>query len=224
MSGVLLPTAQQRIVSLEGDRGIGIGLLALDAPIAQLIEPDRPPGQRAADELAWMQDLIIGIAVAQPCFAARRKGRAGLNENLARELLELHTLGVDADYTQEDVRGLALLLTGLTYRPEDGARFQPRRAEPGADIVLGRRYGGRKARIEDIHAVLDDLAVHPATARHIAMKLAVHFSSDEPDPAMVAALAEAWARRRLLVVARPAAALPIAARLLLEHLLQPAAG
>lgn len=125
---------------------------------------------------------------------ARRKGTPGLNENLARELLELHTLGVGADYSQDDVRGLASLLTGLTYDPREEVRFAPRRAEPGADVVLGKSYGGGRARIEDIHAALDDLSVHPATARHLATKLAVHFSSDEPDTGMVADLTDAHAR------------------------------
>lgn len=128
-------------------------------------------------------------------FARRRNGGQGLNENLARELLELHTLGVEADYTQQDVRGLAKLLTGLTYSAEGGTMFLPRRAEPGAETVLGKEYGGaRPARIEEIHAALEDLAVHPATAQHIARKLAVHFYSDEPDAAMVADLAAAWTR------------------------------
>ena len=132
------------------------------------------------------------IGPASPYAKARQEDTPGLNENLARELIELHTLGVDADYTQEDVRALARLLTGLTYNPREEGRFAAKRAEPGADIVLGKSYGGRKARIEDIHAVLDDLAVHPSTARHIATKLAVHFSSDEPDPAMIADLTEAY--------------------------------
>lgn len=134
------------------------------------------------------------VGPASPMARARRKGMPGLNENLARELLELHTLGVDASYSQEDVRALARLLTGLTYDAREDVRFMPRRAEPGADTVLGRTYGGRKARIEDIYAVLDDLAVHPATARHLAAKLAVHFSSDEPDADMVADLTDAYAR------------------------------
>lgn len=130
-----------------------------------------------------------------PAAKARRKGgMPGLNENLARELMELHTLGVGATYSQEDVRSLANLLTGLTYDAREDVRFVARRAEPGADTVLGKSYGGRKPRIEDIHAVLDDLAVHPATARHLATKLAMHFSSDEPDPGMVADLTNAYAR------------------------------
>ncbi len=107
-----------------------------------------------------------------------RSGR-GLNENLARELLELHTIGVDAAYTQVDVRQTAELLTGLSIDPERGFRFRPPAAEPGAETILGQRYGGDgRARMSDIDAFLEDLAVRPDTARHIAGKLATHFVSD----------------------------------------------
>lgn len=120
------------------------------------------------------------------------KGR-GLNENLARELLELHTLGVDGPYTQTDVTQMAELLTGLTFTPDKGTLFLPLRAEPGAETVLGRSYGGDRTAVpEDIHAALRDLARHPATAHHIAHKLAVHFVSDRPDPGLVRAMADAW--------------------------------
>lgn len=121
--------------------------------------------------------------------AGKRQGR-GLNENLARELLELHTLGVGADYAQADVRAMAELLTGLTYDASAGTRFDPRRAEPGAETVLGRAYGGDE--MIPIRQVLRDLAAHPATARHICGKLAVHFVSDSPDAAMVEAMVSAW--------------------------------
>lgn len=109
----------------------------------------------------------------------------GLNENLARELLELHTLGADGDYGQEDVEGMALLLTGASFTNEDGFVFRRRQAEPGEFTVLGRRYGGDKPRLADIEAALDDLARHPDTARHIARKLAAHFVADDPDPDLV---------------------------------------
>ncbi len=117
-----------------------------------------------------------------------KKKKRGLNENLARELLELHTLGVGGPYTQGDVRQLAELLTGLGFDIKDGFGFRPHFAEPGAETVLGKAYGGKKAGLEDIHAVLDDLARHPVTAAHIARKLAVHFISDRPDPALVKAM------------------------------------
>ena len=119
----------------------------------------------------------------------RRKAR-GLNENLAREAMELHTLGVGADYTQADVRQMALLLTGLDATAKDGFAFRPARAEPGAETVLGKTYGGDG--LTPIHAVLDDLAARPETARHIARKLAVHFVSDTPDETMVGAMTQAF--------------------------------
>ncbi|MEQ9695763.1 DUF1800 domain-containing protein [Shimia sp. SDUM112013] len=117
---------------------------------------------------------------------ARQKNKAqGLNENLAREVLELHTLGVDGPYTQADVRELAELLTGLAFWLKTGFRYLPNRAEPGPETILGQSYGQRNGRLQDIEAALRDLARHPATARHIAGKLAVHFLSDTPDPALV---------------------------------------
>jgi len=113
------------------------------------------------------------------------KKHRGLNENLAREVLELHSLGVNAAYTQADVRQFAKLLTGLFYNFRTGFKFRPQAAEPGAETVLGRSYGGPDSRLRDIYAFFDDLAVNPDTARHIAHKLAVHFVSDTPDPALV---------------------------------------
>lgn len=121
----------------------------------------------------------------------KKRGR-GLNENLARELLELHTLGVGGGYGQEDVREMAELLTGLAFDPGAGFAFDEARVEPGADVVLGVSYGG--AGIAPIRAALQDLAVHPATARHLAGKLAAHFVADSPDPALVAALEAEWLR------------------------------
>lgn len=114
-----------------------------------------------------------------------KRQKKGLNENLARELLELHTLGVGADYSQDDVRQLAELLTGLAVGPE-GFVFDAKRAEPGAETVLGVRYDGKG--MAPIHAALDDLAARPETAAHLAGKLAVHFVADAPDAALVGAL------------------------------------
>lgn len=119
----------------------------------------------------------------------KRKGK-GLNENLAREAIELHTLGVGAQYSQTDVRQLAELLTGLAVDPARGAVFYPRRAEPGAEQVLGKSYDGRG--LEPIHRVLDDLARRPETAQHLSRKLVTHFLSDTPDPALVDRMAAAY--------------------------------
>lgn len=120
----------------------------------------------------------------------KRRDR-GLNENLAREVIELHTLGVGGTYSQADVTQMAELLTGLTVTDEDGFLFRPEMAEPGAETVLGVTYDGKGT--DPILAVLDDIALRPDTARHIAHKLAVHFVSDDPDPAMVDAMTRAFA-------------------------------
>ncbi|MCF6444060.1 DUF1800 family protein [Nereida sp. MMG025] len=122
----------------------------------------------------------------------KRRGR-GLNENLAREVLELHTLGVGGAYDQDDVRQLAELFTGLGFRDRDGFHFKDGWAEPGAEEVLGVRYGNAgRATIEPILAALDDLARHPDTARHLARKLAVHFVADAPSDALIAAMEAAY--------------------------------
>ena len=120
--------------------------------------------------------------------AIKTNGRRGLNENLAREVLELHTLGVDGPYGQQDVRELAELFAGMYFDARSGFKFRKDFAEPGPETVLGRSYGGDKARVSDIFDVLRDLAVHPATAAHVARKIAVHFTADSPDSGLVAAL------------------------------------
>jgi uncharacterized protein (DUF1800 family) len=113
--------------------------------------------------------------------------RRGLNENYARELMELHTLGVDGGYTQKDIQEVARAFTGWTIdTPRLGGafRFDPRLHDDGDKVVLGRRIpggGGRK----DGEEVLDLLAKHPSTARFIATKLARRFVSDDPPPALV---------------------------------------
>ncbi|WP_417808073.1 DUF1800 domain-containing protein [Thioclava sp.] len=128
----------------------------------------------------------------QSAFAKKRKN-GGLNENLGREVLELHTLGVAAPYTQEDVRQFATLLTGLGFNANQGFVFYPNWAQPGAELVLGRRYGGETpAKLSDIYAALDDIALNPATAHHLAHKLAVHFVADQPDPDLVNHTASAY--------------------------------
>jgi uncharacterized protein (DUF1800 family) len=131
---------------------------------------------------------------AQSKLSQKQGGRGGLNENLAREVLELHTLGVDGPYRQGDVRQLAELFTGLSYRVRKGFLFDRALVEPGAETVLGKTYGGDKASLEPVLQVLRDLAAHPFTARHIAWKLAVHFSRDDPHPDLVADLSAAYSQ------------------------------
>ena len=113
----------------------------------------------------------------------------GLNENLARESLELHTLGVSAGYTQADVTGFARMLTGWSVR-EGEFRFRPGLHEPGAQRLLGKSYA--QPGYEQGAAALRDLARHPATAGHLARKLACHFIADDPPPAAVARISTAF--------------------------------
>ncbi len=119
--------------------------------------------------------------------AGQRRAR-GLNENLARELLELHTVGVRSGYTQADVRELARLLTGWTTgrAEQSDAGFVRALHDPGPKTVLGRTYAEGP---EALDAVLNDLARHPATAEHVADKLVRHFVADDPPPALVQAVA-----------------------------------
>ncbi|WP_420011279.1 DUF1800 domain-containing protein [Tateyamaria sp.] len=121
------------------------------------------------------------------------KKKRGLNENLAREVMELHTLGVDGPYTQEDVTQLAELFTGMSFQPRNGFKFRKDFVEPGAETVLGKTYPDAY-NVAPVRAVLTDLATHPATTRHIAHKLAVHFVTDDPDPDLVDHIEAAFAK------------------------------
>ena len=171
-----------------------------------------------------------------PDSVAGMRQRRGLNENLAREILELHTLGVRSVYTQEDVTRFAKVITGWTVvpfrrdptraalaseasgqrgdsivrahsasedarkraydtRPEPGSsarggefEFNPRTHQPGSQTVIGKSYADTG--FEQGRAVLATLARHPATAKHLAGKLARHFVADEPPPALVERLAK----------------------------------
>jgi uncharacterized protein (DUF1800 family) len=119
--------------------------------------------------------------------AQAKRAPRGLNENYGRELMELHTLGVDGGYTQKDVTEVARAFTGWTIEnPRDGARyrFEPRIHDPGEKIVLGHRIkaGGGES---DGEQVLDILSRHPSTARFIATKLVRHFVSDSPPASLV---------------------------------------
>ncbi|MFM2244731.1 MAG: hypothetical protein RL071_805 [Pseudomonadota bacterium] len=129
----------------------------------------------------------------------RRPDERGLNENLAREVLELHTLGVDGGYTQADVRALACLLTGWSVeeRPSpvgDGFVYRPEAHEPGLQQLLGHELSGRSGGLAAGEAALDLLAAHPSTARHLSRRLARHFLHPEPPEALVAELAAAFTR------------------------------
>ena len=126
----------------------------------------------------------------------RGRGRRGLNENYARELLELHTLGVNGGYTQEDVQELARILTGWTVDglqnggPTIGFAFEPSLHEPGTRQVLGVRYP--EDGVAQGERVIRDLCRAPATANFIATKLVAHFVADDPPAAAVARIASVF--------------------------------
>lgn len=155
-------------------------LLYLDQ--AQSVGPDSPLGE----------------------VAGRRGKERGLNENLAREIMELHTLGVRTGYAQADVTEFARALTGWTV---GGLARQPRLQgpgprfwfaelihQPGTRTIMGKRYG--QSGEAQGQAVLDDLAAHPATAHHLATKLARHFCADDPPASLVTRLEQAYLASR----------------------------
>jgi uncharacterized protein (DUF1800 family) len=134
-----------------------------------------------------------------PDSRAGQNRKRGLNENLAREIMELHTLGVGGGYTQADVTSLAQIITGWTFVGRQGILGQPgsfvfnvNAHQPGAQQLLGKVYpaGG----IEQGEAALADIARHPSTAKFIASKLVRHFVVDDPPPALVARLADTFTR------------------------------
>ncbi|HLG84473.1 MAG TPA: DUF1800 family protein [Bradyrhizobium sp.] len=125
--------------------------------------------------------------------------KRGLNENLAREIMELHTLGVGGGYTQQDVTSLARIITGWTFVGRQGILGEPgsfafnaNAHEPGPQMLLGKTYaaGG----VEQGEAALADIARHPSTAKFVTTKLARHFVADDPPPALVARLADTFSR------------------------------
>jgi len=154
------------------------------------------------------------------------RGRmTGLNENLAREILELHTLGVRSGYTQADVTAFAKIITGWSVqgarRPSaDGKlfRFQPSFHEPGTHVLLGVSYP--QDGVEQGQAALRALAGHPATANHVATKLVRHFVADDPPPAAVAKVSKVFrdsdgdlAKVSAVLIDLPEAWFPAAAKL-----------
>lgn len=115
----------------------------------------------------------------------QQRARRGLNENYARELMELHTLGVDGGYTQKDVQEVARALTGWTFNRQTGEFvFNPNIHDAGAKVILGQKFPAGHGQDEG-ERVLDVLARSPATARFITTKLARHFVSDDPPKGLV---------------------------------------
>jgi uncharacterized protein (DUF1800 family) len=130
--------------------------------------------------------------------AGKNRSR-GLNENLAREIMELHTLGVGGGYSQDDVTSLANIITGWTYAGRQGQLgtpgtfvFNANAHQPGAHRVMGKIYEANG--VMQGEAVLADIARHPSTAKFIATKFARHFVADDPPPVLVARLADVFTR------------------------------
>jgi len=139
---------------------------------------------------------LLGATARHPAmliYLDNARNSAGrLNENYARELMELHTLGVDGGYTQADVEALARILTGWSLDLATGelARFYPRRHDFSPKVFLGRTIAGSGAKELDV--ALDMLASHPSTARFVSRKLATFFVADEPSDALVARMAQTF--------------------------------
>jgi uncharacterized protein (DUF1800 family) len=161
-----------------------------------------------ANVLGKFSDMLIAVeshpamllyldnasSIGPDSIAGRRQNK-GLNENLAREIMELHTLGVSGGYSQADVTNFANIITGWTVvpfkqSPEHGGEFffNERTHQPGGQAVLGKNYG--EGGYDQGRDVLLALARHPATAKHIARKLAVHFVSDVPPQSLIDKLAK----------------------------------
>lgn len=138
-----------------------------------------------------MLDYLDQMASVGPDSRLGKRRNRGLNENLARELIELHTMGVGAGYSQADVRQLAELLTGLTIDKQGAFEFRDQMAEPGDETVLGVTYRGKG--LDPILQAIDDLAARPETAAHIARKLIVHFVTPDPDHGHAAQVERAFA-------------------------------
>lgn len=193
---------RERLVSFWTDHFTAVGKTALlryanPAYVESVIRPNvAAPFEDlliAAVTHPVMMDYLDQLRSAGPNSVAigRNPTLKGLNENLAREVLELHTLGVRGGYEQTDVREFAELLTGLTYSPRDGMIYRKAWAEPGAETVMGVTYRDQ-ADVSVVHDALRDLARHPSTATHMARKLAVHFVSDTPPIALISDLEARW--------------------------------
>lgn len=139
---------------------------------------------------------VATVSRQNPQAAQALQRRRGLNENYARELMELHTLGVDGGYTQHDVVEVARALTGWTLdRGANGGSFvfRPQVHDAGAKTILGQTFPAGRGQDEG-EKVLDLLARHPSTARYIAFKLARRFVSDTPPEAIVSRAAATFTR------------------------------
>lgn len=164
------------------------------AAMRAMRRPNRPRRQNLPGALMSPNINAADAATMQQRLNQRRNG--GLNENYGRELLELHTLGVDGGYTQQDVIDVARALTGWTLRPPaagGGFIFRHEMHDAGDKVVLGHKLKANRG-IEDGEDVLDIVSRHPSTAKYIATKLARRFISDNPPQAVIDQAAQVFLR------------------------------
>ena len=152
---------------------------------------------KAVEQHPAMLFLLDNQQSLGPESRAGQNRKRGLNENLAREIMELHTLGVGGGYSQEDVTSLARIITGWTFAGRQGQLgapgsfvFNANAHQPGAQRLLGKTYENNG--VAQGEAALADIARHPSTAKFIAIKFARHFVADDPPPALVARLQETF--------------------------------
>src|SRR6202000_1694635 len=154
---------------------------------------------RAVEQHPAMLFFLDNQQSLGPNSRAGQNRNRGLNENLAREIMELHTLGGAGGYSQDDVTSLARVITGWTFAGRQGQLgapgsfvFNANAHEPGAQRVLGKVYDA--AGVTQGEAVLADIARHPSTAKFIATKFVRHFVADDPPPALVARLQDVFTK------------------------------
>jgi len=154
---------------------------------------------RAAEQHPAMLFFLDNQQSLGPDSRAGQNRKRGLNENLAREIMELHTLGVGGGYTQDDVTSLARIITGWTFAGRQGQLgvpgsfvFNVNAHQPGSQILLGKTYA--QAGLAQGEAALADIARHASTANFIATKLVRHFVADDPPPALVARLRDIFVK------------------------------
>ncbi|RXH06128.1 DUF1800 family protein [Bradyrhizobium vignae] len=154
---------------------------------------------RAVEQHPAMLFFLDNQQSLGPDSRAGQNRKRGLNENLAREIMELHTLGVGGGYTQGDVTSLARIITGWTFAGRQGQLgapgsfvFNVNAHQPGPQVLLGKTYDA--AGLAQGEAALADLARHPSTANFIATKFARHFVADDPPPVLVARLRDVFVK------------------------------
>jgi len=182
-------STEPTLAARPGARGGRGGLIARRPGLGGL-----RPGQQVPPALRQRYENATPEQREQMLKQLQAQAKRGLNENYARELMELHTLGVDGGYTQKDVQEVARALTGWTFNRQTGEfQFNPRIHDAGEKTILGQKFPAGHGEDEG-ERVLDILARAPATARFVTTKLARHFVSDDPPKALVDRCANAFSK------------------------------